>query len=285
MKTRGLDVDQRTPVESRRDERGGVHIDVTVPVLQSATVAAIAALLLVALVILVHDAGELAFWTGSGIISLSAFLWTIACQYDGGVTPLDLVSAFLMSMLGGFFCWAFARVATWANADFVQMCKLSAFVFLLVFYAHIQMTLLQRLAQPWQFQRKAIWETFKTLAEYWGKRTQPRQPPPPGPIANTGSRTVISRDHPDPDVYVPPAQLTEIEMFLELSRDYGTLARDDGKDTHGLMGKIKSNGEPLTKTEWDAGKAWLLEYGYTEHGNGGWAVGASAEIALDSIVR
>lgn len=281
MKQRfGVDRDQRTPVESSRDEKAGVIIDVVIPILQSFVVGLLSAAVLVAFVNLVYDAGELPFWIGSGTIALSSFVWIILVQYDIGITPLDLVAAFLMSLLGGFFCWSFARVATWAKQSWLSMWTLAGFVFLLVFLAHLWLSLIQRLAQPWQFQRKAIWETIKELGVFWGKK-QRRQSARP-PMVKTGRETIPA----EPQEYDEPPQLTDEEMFLELARDYSTLARDDGKTTQGLKGKIKSDGRTLTKKEWERGIEWLVRYSYIEKDNGGyrWKTGASAEIALQQFV-
>ncbi len=273
----GFDI--RTPVESRRQEQGGVVIDVVVPLLQSFVVAIIAASVLIAFLNLVFDAGELPFWVGSGTVALASFLWVLWAR---DTDPLSLVSAVLMALLAGFFCWALARVATWAKRDWLRMWTLAAFSFLLTFWLHIELTLLQRLAQPWQFQRQSLWGTFRTLAEFWGKKTRPREPVL-RPIANTGTRPVVS----EPMPYDAPVRLTEIEMFLELARDYETLARDDSKTSAGLRGKMKSDGRPLTKTEWEEGIAWLIEYDYVERANGGtrWMTGAGAEVALSQFVR
>jgi len=76
-------------------------------------------------------------------------------------------------------------------------------------------------------------------------------------------------------------------MFLELARDYDTLARDDSDKGQGLMGKRKSDGKKLTRTEWEDSIEWLEKHNYIEDRGSGyqWKQGASAQLALESITH
>jgi len=191
--SRRLEYGPTSPVESHRGERAGIIIDVVVPILQAFTVGILTACVVVAFVNLIYNSGEFPFWVGSGVVSFAAFLWILKVQYSMGVEILDLITAFLMALLAGFFCWAFARVATWARRSWLSMWTFGAFVFLLSFFLHLELTLLQRLGQPWQFQRQAIWGAVRTLAEYWGKRE--RKKSRLGPIAHTGRETKQDHHH------------------------------------------------------------------------------------------
>ena len=198
----GLDVGSKTPIESHRNEKGGIVIDVVVPVLQSGVVAILAAAAVQAFVNLIYDSGELPFWIGTGVVSLSAFLWVLRVQYSYGVTWLDGLAALLMSLIAGVFCWSFAAVITWSKRTWLNAWTFSAFVFLLVFYVHLEMTLLQRLAQPWQFQRQAIWKTLQDVATHWLKKepeARPQQAPREITITKIDEATQ-SRTHKSPPV-------------------------------------------------------------------------------------
>jgi len=250
---RQIDVDQTTPVQSERREQSGILVDVVVPLLQSFAVAALAAAVLVAFVNLVYDAGEFPFWVGSGIVGFSAFLWVLVVQWDKGVSPLDLLTALLMSVLAGFFCWAFARVATWSKSGWLNIWLLASFAGILVFYLHVELTLLQRLAQPWQFQRKAIWETIRDVLTFWLKK-EPAERPQPLPrevVVTLVDGNTNSRTHDKPPVndetFTAVCCVLHDKTFTEAN------LCGNGRPLPGGM-----NGRNLK----DNLRAWMIERGY-----------------------
>ncbi len=273
--TRRVDIDRASPVESRRDERASIRTDATVPTIQSVIVALAFVLLVDSVFWFIIIIEPVTFIGGVAVVGVLAVLWMLLSAER--MTPFLLVVAFTITGMGGVVTWSLLDVATFIFADRLRVAVFSLVLFSASLWFHLETTLLQRLAQPWQFQRMYFWKGLMSFLEWKWKREPPRNNRQP--MVKTGRPTIPSVD-PEPYQAPPESERTEIELFLMLAQEWKTLARDDSKGGDGLRGKLKANGQKMTKSEWQDGVAWLREHGYLVDGKNEWKQGASASVAL-----
>lgn len=279
--TGNLDISQGTSVETRRHSADTFASAVVWPIFQSLTIAIATSLAVVAVVLSPAFLGPRAFALVCGVVGLVNIIYAI--QYE-----VDWKNFIAWPLITGIVAWCF-----WAFSDGLFHIPPSPWrsVFALVFTVTacvfalwLWISLGQKLIQQSLHQERYGWEILAKLLEWRIKQPKPR---PAQPMVKTGRETIPENG--GAAYSAPPVEnLTDIEMFLMLADEYGTLSRDDGKNTVGLMGKVKANGETLSKREWESGVQWLADYGYIDNANGGgyrWLSGASAAVALQQFTR
>lgn len=273
------------PVSQRQVIVSGPFDTVIKPVLQSGAVGLAFVQGIVAPLLLCVVAGPVTFWMCAGIVSLSAFIYTLRRStnwHDKPERVLTLMAAVILATLVGGVAQAVAVVGRWVVPSWmIETPPLLAFawaVFALSFLPHLWGSMVQRLALPSMFQDRYLWQAAGKLLEWAIKREKPRNHRQP--LVKSGRPTIPSIDV---EPYEPPIEeRTGIELFLMLAEQYGTLKRDDSNGSRGLVGKIKRDGRELSKREWEASIEWLVSNGYAElRGNGyEWMPGASAAMVL-----
>jgi hypothetical protein len=273
------------PVSQRQVIVSGPYDTVIKPVLQSTAVGLAFVQGIVAPLVLAVVAGPVVFWMCAAVVSLSAFLYTLRRSTNWRDKPervLTLMAAVILSALVGGIAYAVAEVARWVVPVWLlETPPVLAFawaVFAVAFLPHLWGSMVQRLVIPSMFQDRYIWQALGKILEWFLKREKPRNHRQP--MVKTGRPTIPTADV---EPYTPPVEeRTGIELFLMLAQQYGTLRRDDNKTDPGLVGKVKRDGRELTKREWEASIAWLVDGGWVEsRGNGyDWVPGVDAGRVL-----
>ena len=218
--------------------------------------------------------------------ALAAFLWSV--QYE-----MDALDRITLPVLAGVVAWCF-----WRFADFIGLsvppewqrvtaiAAVGALGFWWVFVGALWLTFGQRLALPMIPQQFHLWKALGSSLESFLGLVMKRQPTPSGP------RPILNRSERRAEPELPEREpddvegLSEIELFLMLADETGTIKRDTTKKGHGLAGLEMANGQRVTKPLWGRCMEILHEQGYVTNGGNGyaWKLGQSAQTALDALV-
>lgn len=227
--------------------------------------------------------GDRVFWFVCGVTALGNTIYGIKYEIDWK----DRLSWPLVSGMVAWCLYAFLNgvfkvpqspwLALFSFASIIFTCTLSLWLWLSVGPKLLQQSL---------HQERYMWEAIASIIEWGIKKPKPR----PGQPTVYSGRVVLPDNGREPEAYDAPLveELTEIELFLMLADEYGTLARDDSNRAEGLRGKIMANGETLSKNAWRRSLDWLLSYKYIEEADGGgyrWLTGASAQLVLGLVNR
>jgi hypothetical protein len=278
-----LDISQGTPVETRQHVTDSFASSVTWPVAQAFVIAVSTVALVVAVTLSPLLMGDRAFWFGSGIAALASFLYGL--KYES--RWMDRLSWPLIVGIIFWCLYAFSDgVFEVPHSPWLALFSLVSVIFSATLCLWLWVSVGQRLVQQSLHQERYLWETIANAIEWLVKKPKPRPAPP---TVWSGRDVLPGGNGHEPESYASPIEeLTEVEMFLMLADEFGTLARDDSKGAKGLRGKTMANGQKLSKSAWRRSLDWLLAYGYIEEQDGGgyrWKFGASPLVVLEQFNR
>lgn len=267
----------RTPTEQRATKIITPTTEVKIPRAQAFWMALPLSVAVVVTALSPIALGARIFFAATGVCALAAFLWSL--QYE--VAWQDRVTLpFLVGIVAWCF-WRFADFAGWRAPEawqpFAALAALASLVFWWAFVAALWLTFVQRLGMPMFPQQYSIWSALGSVLE-WKLKREPTTPPVDPLILNRSRRYAAPElQERKPEVV---EELSELQLFLMLARELGTLTRGT------LAGKHLANDQKLSKNAWARCMQTLDEQGYVENGGSGygWTLGQSAGTALDAFV-
>lgn len=273
---RGGDFGTKTPTEQHTREEVTPVTQVKIPRAQAFWVALPWSMAFVVTALLPIVIGRYVFFAATACVSIAALIWSIKYEMQWE----DRASLPFLGGLAGLCIWRFYLFVGW-RAYIVVIVASGSVLFWWLFASASTLTFMQRLAMPMIPQQFHVWKAIgNALETFLGiVMKRPSTPPVQRPILNKSGRAAASElPEREPDAV---EGLSEIELFLMLADEVGTIKRDGG-----LAGLQLANGQKVTKNLWARNMAILYEQGYVTNGGSGyaWSMGHSAQTARDALV-